>query len=222
MEERWKEVRGYEGMYMVSDQGRMRSCDRVSADITGKTKKYTGVVLKQAHNKSGHAYVHLKKGGCYEKKYVHRAVAEAFVVNDRPDSYNEVNHLDSNPMNNVYTNLEWTDHYGNMHHALEKGRFNRTPEWVGNLRKTNEITGKAVIGECVKTGKVVRYLCLNDCAADGFEPSSVCWCCKNKRKTHAGYRWRYATQDEKIQMLLQVRPKEEIESLMEMWEERSK
>jgi hypothetical protein len=164
----------------------------------------------------------LKKDGLTEKIYIHRAVATAFVQNENPEVNNIVNHLDSNPRNNEYTNLEWTTHYGNMHHAIAKGRFQRTPVWLENLRKTNEKNGKSVIGVHLETGKILKYICLNDCSRDGFEQSCVCVCCKNERRTHAGYRWRYATLEEKEQMMLQTRPPDEVEAMMKFWEERTK
>lgn len=78
--------------------------------------------LKPAISESGYCRVNLlKDDGEFHKFSVHRLVASAFV-----DGYKEglvVNHLDSNPMNNHFTNLEWTTHAGNSQHMVASGRF---------------------------------------------------------------------------------------------------
>lgn len=102
MKEIWREIKGYEGKYQVSNLGRVRSLDRTVQDTIGRTRHLKGKMLKLKKNvKSNYLYVSLPDR--YE--YVHRLVARAFIPN--PNGFPEVNHKDENRSNNIYTNLEW-------------------------------------------------------------------------------------------------------------------
>ena len=191
MTEVWMPVAGHEGHYEVSNLGRVRSNDsEVKRCKSGHFVK-SGRILRPQINNHGYLYVHLKYGGL-GKAYIHRLVAEAFVHNSNPDVNTVVNHIDFNPKNNRADNLEWTTDKGNVHHSLQAGRYKRTEAWLCRLREYNEKNGKSVIGMNIQTGEEISFKCLNDCRSAGFEPSSVCSCCKGKRKTHKGYTWRYA------------------------------
>ena len=90
-EEMWKPVVSYEGLYEVSNIGRIRN-------IRGK-------LVKQSMTVSGYKRVTLRKNNIAKTKLAHRLVAEAFIPN--PDNYNIVNHKDENKFNNNVENLEW-------------------------------------------------------------------------------------------------------------------
>lgn len=177
MTEVWRSVPGLEEHYRVSNLGRVLSM-------------HSGILRTQTNN-HGYMYVYLKYGG-RGKTYIHRLVAEVFVKNSDPDVNTIVNHIDFDPKNNRADNLEWTTDAGNVQHSIRAGRYNRTEEWLANLRKSNEKNGRSVVCLNIRTGEEVSYKCLNDCRNDGFEPSCVCECCKGKRKTHKGYTWMYA------------------------------
>lgn len=105
MNEKWKDIKGYEGLYQVSDLGRIRSCAR-TVKKQWFLKHIRERILKQGvDRKSGYCNVSLRKDGKYNTIRVHRIVAEAFVEN--PHHYNIVNHKDCNPGNNNASNLEW-------------------------------------------------------------------------------------------------------------------
>ena len=73
--------------------------------------------------------------------------------------------------------------------GVRRARF---PErWFKSQREVHEKTGRSVVGVNIKTGQVVRFVCLLDCRAQGFHPSAVCHCCKGHRQTHKGYTWRF-------------------------------
>lgn len=187
----WKDIRGYENIYVVSNLGRVASLNRIQTDKNGREVRYKGKILIPHPNSSGYLRVQLKREGVMKAHFVHRLVAIHFVDNPSPQCFSIVNHLDSNHLNNRADNLEWTTIDGNNKHAIERGRMKRTKEWLQHLRKTNEKNGVAVIGTNIATGEVIRFVCLNDCKSKGFQPSCVCNCCQGTRKSHKGYRWRY-------------------------------
>lgn len=102
MKEVWKDVKGYEGVYQVSNYGRVRK-------IT---------ILKQC-NKKGYRKISLHKQGTIKTFAVHRLVAEAFIPN--PDNKLEVNHINAIKDDNNVNNLEWVTREENMKHAVNKG-----------------------------------------------------------------------------------------------------
>lgn len=105
--ELWKNIEGLPG-YQVSSLGRVKSSVRHSTRC-----------LKGSRTGLGYVSVYFKGG---KREYVHRLVAAAFIPN--PDNKPHVNHRDSNPSNNHYSNLEWVTHRENIQHALDCGRMN--------------------------------------------------------------------------------------------------
>lgn len=111
MEEEWKPIKGYEGIYEVSNMGRVKSLHRSQ-----------GRILKQDTKDNGYIQVSLNKDGVQSKKHVHRLVATAFIPN--PHNKSEVNHIDGNKENNNADNLEWCTREYNMRHAYRNGLTN--------------------------------------------------------------------------------------------------
>ncbi len=124
MPELWQPIKGYEGLYEVSDQGRVRSLERKVPHkerlITVKAK-----VLRQSFTgPKGYEYmgVTLSRQGKVTTKRVHILVADAFL--ERPADYGtEVNHKDCDKLNNVVSNLEFMTHKENQQHAAANGRM---------------------------------------------------------------------------------------------------
>lgn len=192
-EEVWKDIIGLEGLYQISNKGNVRSVDREQKNKNGVAVRYKGKRIKPQPNSAGYLRVELKANGKTERCFVHRLVAKHFVGNALPEINIVVNHIDSNPHNNDATNLEWTTYKGNSQHALKAGRLNRTEKWIANLNKGLERHYKAVEAYDPYTKQIVHtFKNLLDCRWAGFEPSCVCQCCKDKRKTHRGLAWRYA------------------------------
>ncbi len=111
MEEIWKDIEGFEGEYMISNLGRVKSLK-------------SNIILRQFEYRGGYLEVHLRKPKIKVHKKVHRLVAEAFLAN--PNHYKEVNHKDENKQNNMVNNLEWCSRsynntYNNRHFKVGKG-----------------------------------------------------------------------------------------------------
>lgn len=108
MEEEWKPIKGYEGLYEVSSTGKVKSFQR------GGTK-----ILHQNINQSGYHHVILSKGKVKKDLRVHRLVASAFIPN--PLNKPEVNHIDGDKHNNNADNLEWATRKENINHSIKTG-----------------------------------------------------------------------------------------------------
>ena len=107
MEEVWKDIPEYEGLYQASTLGRIRSVDRLILSRGGFFKHLKGVILIQTTAGRGYASVMLSKNGLTKRWNVHRLIALTFIPN--PNNYPEINHKDENKTNNIWTNLEWCD-----------------------------------------------------------------------------------------------------------------
>lgn len=120
----WKDVRGYEGLYLVSDEGVVISLPRevrgrnASCEIVAHRKAKTIKPYLRGRNSLMYPAVTLSKNGESKAYSLHRIVAEAFIPN--PDCMPEVNHKDENPMNCRVENLEWCDHQYNVEYSKAK------------------------------------------------------------------------------------------------------
>lgn len=113
-------VKGYEGLYEVSETGTIRSLDRKIIGKDGVAYPFRGKTLRAAPNKDvGYLQVSLWKDGVGISHYVHRLVAIAHLPN--PKELPEVNHLDGNRQNPAKTNLEWCTSQENSVHAVDMG-----------------------------------------------------------------------------------------------------
>lgn len=114
----WKDVIGYEGLYKVSNLGRVRSLDRVREEIHRGTlcrKTYPGKILNPTIMPRQYTRITLANGGKNKHVCVHRIVLEAFVP--QPADKPIVNHKDGNKGNNRVDNLEWCTSHENSLHA---------------------------------------------------------------------------------------------------------
>lgn len=178
--ENWKEVEGYEGLYEVSNLGRVRSL----VDNHGSVRKEPKV-LKGEKKRDGYLFVILYKDGKRKTFSVHRLVANAFIPN--PQNLREVNHKDEDKTNNRVQNLEWCSHEYNNNYGTRNQRVAEKRRGVYNTR-----TSKAVISTD-EFGNEEYFPSLMEAERRyGFKNGHICDCLKGKLKTYKGRTWRYA------------------------------
>lgn len=175
--EEWRPIKGYEGLYEVSNLGRVRSLDRIVIDKGGK--RFIKGKLLNPYNDGNYLCVELKK----HKKKVHRLVCEAFLPN--PDNLPCVNHKDENKTNNVVSNLEYCTYKYNSNYGT---RNRRIFEKTTNGKCSKAVNQYTKSGEFIKTwisqSEVERQL--------GFSQGKISLCCLDKRKSAYNYIWRFA------------------------------
>ena len=110
----WRDIEGYEGLYQVSNLGRVRS---LNYNRTGKVQN-----MKLGTYPNGYKMVDLKKNKKRKAHLVHRLVAKAFIPNPNPDQLCEVNHKDEDKANNTVDNLEWCSHIYNQYYGTKRER----------------------------------------------------------------------------------------------------
>ncbi len=115
----WMDVIGFEGMYQVSNIGRVKSLDRPMKSGVQKNCIRSGGLLKQQITQHGYYQAYLSKHGLTKGITVHRLLALAFIPN--PSKKRAVNHKDGNKKNNNLSNLEWVTDSENVRHAFRTG-----------------------------------------------------------------------------------------------------
>lgn len=169
----WKDIPDYEGLYQVSNLGRVKS---LNYNHTGKPK-----ILK-LHRQNGYLSVTLCKNNNPMYYYVHRLVAKMFIPN--PNNYPIINHKDENKMNNFVNNLEWCTHKYNTNYGSCIKRF-------------SEKQMKCVA--CYKDSILVNvYPSTQSTIIDGFNQGHVAAVCRGERNKHHGCSFKYITKKEYI------------------------
>lgn len=181
MKEIWRDIKDYEGLYQVSNTGKIKSLDR---KVWNYIKK--GKIIK-THIVVDYEYVVLYKNKTQKNYRVHRLVANAFILN--PNNYKEVNHIDGNKLNNNVSNLEWCSRSQNLKHAYKNNL--RKPLNKGLFYNKN-YNSKSVI-QYDKNKKIIKKWDCIKRASDELKinEGDIVSCCKNKLKTAGGYIWEY-------------------------------
>ena len=115
--EEWRPVKGHEGLYEVSNLGRIKSLPRKQVILHGKERIYYErgeFIFNTGGQLSRYITVNLSKDGTKRSLPIHRLVAQAFLPN--PNNLPCVNHKDENTLNNAASNLEWCTHAYNLNY----------------------------------------------------------------------------------------------------------
>ena len=173
MEEIYKDIEGYEGLYQVSNLGNVKSLNY------NHTKKEN--VLKPVISRNGYLLVNLYKNKTNKRLLVHRLVAQAFIENT--NNLPCINHKDECSTNNVVTNLEWCTHKYNT-----------------NFGTRNERASKALSKQVYQYSKDLELIAVwkstKECEQQGFNHGNVSSCCNNCylrecKNVYKGFVWSY-------------------------------
>ncbi len=183
----WKDIHGYEGLYQVSNLGRVRSYDRIVKCKGNSERIVKGKILSPSRHgkvcKDGSFYLHVGLTDCNKTtKYItiHRLVALEFCPNFSSELYTEVNHIDKDKHNNRADNLEWCNRAENNHHSF-------ITETLNNSKK-KAVLQLTISGEIIKEFSGVR-----EAARElGLKTHKhIGECCNGKAKTAGGFRWKW-------------------------------
>lgn len=178
--EEWRDIVGWEGLYQVSNLGRVRSLDRIQIDKNGNEHTFHSKMLKLRFDKDGYLVVHLRNLSKSKLCKVHRLVAEAFI--DNPLHLPQVNHLSEDKTNNKAPALEWSTCIDNVNYGtgIERRRYNKAVAVNCYDLQHN------FIAHYNSAADAKRALCIP------MSDSHISACCKNKRHTAYNYIWEYA------------------------------
>ena len=121
MIEKFKPVKGYTGIYEISNLGRVKSLSRVIERNDGNTRVTEDRIILPFLTKCGYHQIVLCKDGVRKKHLIHRLVANAFIEN--PDKLPIINHKDENKLNNRVDNLEWCSAYYNLRYGKMQAKL---------------------------------------------------------------------------------------------------
>ena len=187
MREEWRPLRNYEGLYEVSNMGRVKSVERTARNGRGY-RTVVERILKPGKNSKGYLYVHLCKDGKIKKYYVHRLVATAFLENQ--EGYTEVNHINEDKSDNRADNLEFCSKSYNNNYGT---RNKRIAEKLRNDPKRS----KPVIAIDKRTGLILKFVSAMEAEREtGISNSNIIQCCKGKRNSCGGFYWMYTNSND--------------------------
>jgi hypothetical protein len=175
MQESWKDIKGYEDLYQVSNLGRVKST------VYKKEK-----ILIPKKISKGYYRIKLNKNKEIKRIMLHRLVAEAFIPN--PQNKPQVNHKDGDKSNNCVENLEWCTPKENVQHAIQNNLFNNS---LKTLKENNIKSRKKIQQFDLKNNFIKEYECLLEIKNAGFCSYNVRRVCRKERKTAYGFIWKY-------------------------------
>lgn len=178
--EEWRDVVGFEGLYRVSNKGRVKSLERLVKHPTLPNGRLVPeIIMKHKDNGRGYRVLDLNKDG---KRYcckVHRLVAIAFIPN--PENKPEVNHEDSDKTNNWDTNLTWVTPSENSCHAYKNDNKPR-PNLNKRVAQLDKDGNTIAEFESAKAGAL---------AVGGYRSDDVARVTRGERKSFKGFGWKY-------------------------------
>ena len=179
----WKDIEGYEGLYQISNMGRVKSLERTVRNGNGYRTVQERILKPYGDD---YLQVNLSKDGKIEQPLVHRLVATAFLENT--EGYKEINHKDENKQNNCVDNLEWCSRsYNNRYNDKAKKAGKKTAEKLSKpVYSINKESGLITYWESAKVAS----------RQTGIASSNICACLKGRQKSCGNHIWFYADDED--------------------------
>lgn len=179
MKEIWKDIKGYEGSYQVSNFGRVKSLERVVYTKNGSKRCVREIIMKPEICTFDYPCVFLRKNYTKKTKLIHRLVAEAFIPN--PDNLPVVNHKDEDKTNCHVDNLEWcTQQYNSVYNDVQLRK-----RWCNIVRAVKQYDKDGnFIKEWPSISEAARFY--------NIAPNNISRCCKGITKTCHKFMWIYS------------------------------
>lgn len=179
MKEIWKDIKGYEGLYQVSNMGNVKS---LNYNRTGEER-----IRKPNVGSNGYLQVELCKNGKYRMLLIHRLVLMTFNPIDNMDKF-DVNHRDENKKNNNLDNLEWCNRSYNINYGTRTQRFAQSKSIP--IVQLDPTTNKVIN---------VYHSSMEAKRQTEFNQGAIIQCCKNKfnrpgNNIYKGYKWQYMSE----------------------------
>lgn len=193
MNEIWKDIEGYEGLYQVSNMGNVKSLTHFRNNGSGgyiqKSK-----ILKFGKNGKGYLSVNLCKFGYSKQHSIHRLVAEAFIPN--PDNNPEVDHIDTNPSNNMVENLRWVTHKENCNNPFTKEKQSYSKKGKSTQRGKEHKQSKQILQFSMNGEFIKKWDCVMDIEREiGLKHQNICHNALGKSSNCGGYKWLYVNDE---------------------------
>lgn len=183
MIEVWKDIIGYEGLYQVSNHGRVKSLCRYIKCTHEGSRMIQEKILKPTIDRKGYLYVKLYNAPNRRRFFIHQLVAKSFISNI--ENYNIVNHKDECPSNNNVDNLEWCTAKYNFNYGTSKERMIQSQ--LNNPKASKPVVQKDLNGNIIKI-----YPSAKEAHRQTGIPASNISACRNKYKEHktaGGFIW---------------------------------
>ena len=180
MNEVFKPIEEFDGNYLVSNLGRVKSLNYIYPGNVG--------FLKPINHHGGYQVVHLSKKGKVYNRMIHTLVAKAFIPRQKGKPL--VNHIDGNKHNNVASNLEWVTYKENKAHAIKLGLCD---PHANNIPMGKDNFHSKPILQYTKDGQLVKqWDCISDAARHiGCNPCMITNNASGRTKSAKGFIWKY-------------------------------
>ena len=196
--EEWRDIKGYEGYYQISNMGRVKSVERTVR--CGRGYRIIPEKIKKGKD-NGHGYLQVKlyKECKVKQPLVHVLVATAFL--DNPDNLPEVNHKDEDKTNNCVENLEYCSKSYNINYGTRNKRVaEKVSEKLKGRKQSEEHIkkkSKPVFSVNKKSGLIMWWKSIMEAErCTGIDKGNITRCCQGKLKSVGNHYWFYADDNE--------------------------